>query len=309
MKNSMYKFMKIGLVHCMAYPKTMKGEGPILETLQKIAADDFFTAVEISGIKDNKIRNIVKKLLKISYLTIVYGAHPRQLINKLDLNSFNEAERKRAVKELKLEIDQAYEIRAKEFIFFSGKDPGKKYREQAHKLLVSSIKELCNYAKCKGKLILVLESFDREIEKKCLIGPANEARIVAENIRKEFDNFGLLVDLSHIPLLNESPAQAILPIKDYLIHAHIGNCILSDKKHPSYGDQHPWFGIERGRNNVEELTEFLKLLLDIGFLNIKNPPIVSFEIKPQSDDESPEVVIANAKRVLREAWLKTIETT
>ena len=65
MKNSMYKFMKIGLVHSMAYPKTMKGKGPILETLQKIAADDFFTAVEISWIKDNKIRNIVKKFMNI----------------------------------------------------------------------------------------------------------------------------------------------------------------------------------------------------------------------------------------------------
>jgi len=43
--------------------------------------------------------------------------------------------------------------------------------------------------------------------------------------------------------------------------------------------------------------------LDIGFLNHKNPPIVSFEVKPLSD-ESSEVVIANAKRVLREAWAK-----
>ena len=43
------------------------------------------------------------------------------------------------------------------------------------------------------------------------------------------------------------------------------------------------------------------MLLDIGFLNYQNPPIVSFEVKPLAD-ESSEVVIANAKRVLREAW-------
>ena len=43
MQDSMYKFMKVGLIHFMAYTQVMKGEGPILETLQKIAEDDFFT--------------------------------------------------------------------------------------------------------------------------------------------------------------------------------------------------------------------------------------------------------------------------
>ena len=43
--------------------------------------------------------------------------------------------------------------------------------------------------------------------------------------------------------------------------------------------------------------------LDIGFLNAENPPIVSFEVKPLAD-ESSELVIANAKRALREAWAR-----
>jgi len=36
-------------------------------------------------------------------------------------------------------------------------------------------------------------------------------------------------------------------IKDYLVHAHRGNCILKDKKHPFNGAQYPWFGIEGGK--------------------------------------------------------------
>ena len=55
---------------------------------------------------------------------------------------------------------------------------------------------------------------------------------------------------------------------------------MRDKEHPDYGDQHPRFGIIGGENNVKELTEFLKVLLDIGLLNYQNPPIVSFEVKP-----------------------------
>jgi len=303
MQESMYKFMKVGLIHFMAYPQVMKGEGPILETLQKIAEDDFFTAVEVSWIKDAKVREKAKKLLEMSHLTVAYGAQPRLLINNLNLNSFDEEERKRAVRDLKAGVDEAYEIGAKALIFLSGKDPGGEGREQALKLLILSIKEICNYTKSKGDLMITLEIFDREIDKKCLIGPVNEAKMVAEVVRKEYNNFGLMVDLSHLPLLNETPTQAIMPIKDYLVQAHMGNCILKDKKHPGYGDQHPRFGIEGGENDVQELTEYLKVLLNIGFLNPQNPPIVSFEVKPLTD-ESSEVVIANAKRVLKEAWAR-----
>jgi len=239
----------------------------------------------------------------VSHLTVAYGAQPRLLVKKLNLNSFDEAERQEAVDEVKAGVDEAYEIGAKTLAFLSGKDPGEEGREQARKLLVSSIKEICDYAKSKGDLGITLEIFDQEIEKKCLIGPAKDARRVAEEVREEFDNFGLMVDLSHLPLLKETPAQAIIPVKDYLVHAHMGNCILRDKNHPAYGDQHPRFGIEGGENDIEELVIFLRVLFDIGFLNHKNPPIVSFEVKPLAD-ESSEVVIANAKRVLKEAWAR-----
>ena len=303
MQESMYKFMKVGLIHFMAYPQVMKGEGPILETLQKIAEDDFFTAVEVSWIKDAQVRQKAKKMLEVSHLTVAYGAQPRLLVKKLDLNSLDEAERRKAVNEVKDAVDEAYEIGAKGLAFLSGKDPGVDERKQALKLLISSIKEICGYAKSKGDLGITLEVFDQDIDKKCLIGPAKDARIVAEEVRREFDNFGLMVDLSHLPLLKETPKQAILPVKDYLVHAHMGNCILKDKEHPGYGDQHPRFGIKGGENDVKELIEYLRVLLDIGFLNPENPPIVSFEVKPLAD-ESSEVVIANAKRVLREAWAR-----
>jgi len=303
MQESIYKFMKIGLVHFMAYPEVMKGDGPILETLQKIAEDDFFTAVEISWIKDKKIREKAKKLLEASHLTIAYGAQPRLLSKKLNLNSFNEKEKEKAIKEVNLGVDEAYEVGAKELAILSGQDPGEEQREEAIELLISSLNQICSYAKSKGNLKIALEIFDREIDKKCLIGPAKEAKKVAKKVRENFDNFGLIVDLSHLPLLNETPTQAIIPIKDYLIHAHIGNCVLKDKRHSAFGDQHPRFGIKGGENDVEELRAFLRVLLNIGFLNVNNPPIVSFEIKPLTG-ESSEVVIANAKRILKEAWAK-----
>jgi hypothetical protein len=96
----MCKFMKVGLIHFMACPQLIKGGGPILETLHKIAQDDSFTAVEVSWIKDAKVRQKAKKLLEVSHLTVAYVVQPRLMVKKLILNSLNETERQEAVNEV-----------------------------------------------------------------------------------------------------------------------------------------------------------------------------------------------------------------
>ena len=122
--------------------------------------------MEVSWIKDEKVRNKAKKLLEVSHITVAYGAQPRLLVNNLNLNSFDEEERKKAVREVKAGVDEAYEIGAKSLAFLSGRDPGEGERDQASKLLFSSIKEICEYAKDKGDLKITLEIFDQEIYKK-----------------------------------------------------------------------------------------------------------------------------------------------
>ena len=150
---------------------------------------------------------------------------------------------------------------------------------------------------------VALEVFDYDVDKKSLIGPVPLALRFAKEIRKEHEHFGLMVDLSHIPLIHETIEESLLPVKDYIVHAHIGNCVVKNPGLPGYGDLHPRFGFPNGENDVGQVVDYLKVLLDIGFINDKNPPIVSFEIKPFGD-EDPDVVIANAKRTLNEAWAR-----
>jgi hypothetical protein len=55
--------------------------------------------------------------------------------------------------------------------------------------------------------------------------------------------------------------------------------------------------------DVEELAEFLQELDKIGYFEREVPtsrPVVSFEVKPMSDETS-ELVIVNAKRALKDA--------
>ncbi len=301
MNESMRKYMKVGILHCMAYPATIKGEGPILETLRKIVVDDYFDAVEITWMKESAVRSQAKEMLDTAHMAVAYGAQPRLLTTGLNINDLREEGRQKALTTLKEGIDEAYQMGAVSFGFLSGKyEEGDK--EKAFDALIKSTKELCAYGKSKGNMKIVHEIFDYDIDKKSLIGPVQLARRYAEAIVKDYNNFGLMVDLSHLPLLREKPEEAILPIKEYLVYAHIGNCVTAHPSLPGYGDLHPRFGFPKGENDVDELISFLKVLMDIGYLNKKSPPIVSFEVKPFAD-EDPDIVIANAKRTLNEAWV------
>jgi len=58
---SIYRYMKLGIVHFKAYPQIVRGEGPIIETLKKLLEDDFWTAIEVGWMKDVKVRHEARK--------------------------------------------------------------------------------------------------------------------------------------------------------------------------------------------------------------------------------------------------------
>ncbi|MHB1456049.1 MAG: sugar phosphate isomerase/epimerase family protein [Armatimonadota bacterium] len=300
MNENLHDYMRVGIIHFMAYPENMKGDGPAYDTIKKIAIDEYFDVIEITWIKDPDIRKRVKSLLDASRMTVAYGAQPRLLTTGLNINDTDEDGRKLAVATLKEGILEAYEMGAVGFAFLSGKYNDDEF-EKSFDSLINSTNEICDFADNIGDMQIIHEIFDYNIDKRSLVGPASLAAEYAKSICKNHDNFGLMVDLSHLPLLGESPEEAILPVKDYLKHIHIGNCVVSNPSLLGYGDMHPRFGFLHSENDVNELTAFLKVLLDIGYLNKIDRPIVSFEVKPFGN-EDPEAVIAGAKRTLNTAW-------
>lgn len=302
--------LHIGLVHFMAFPETISGEGPILETVKAIAKDEFFQALEITHIADAQVRKDVRKVLETAHVEVGFAAQPLILLNKLNPNSLDDAEREHAISVLKGGIDEAYELGAAMMAMMSGPYPGDDEKAMAMDKLVDTVVTLCRYAQDKapadGKVLTItLEAFDRDVDKKCLIGPSEDAFQIAERVREQVDNFGLCVDLSHLPLLNETPEECMATLGEHLIHVHAGNCV-KDPNHPLYGDQHPRFGIEGGENDVEELRIFLEALIYSGYLKREVPtqlPLLTFEVKPQSGEDWQEV-IAGTKRVFQEAWAK-----
>ncbi len=301
MNGSLHSYMKVGIVQFMAFPETAKGEGPVLENMTKIAEDEFFGAIEITSIPDPKLRKQVARLLETAGLIVGFGAQPIELGGKLDLNSVDSATRKLAVDAMKKGIDEAAEIGAKRFAVLSGPYPGDDKAKAATDALVDSLGQLAGHAKGQGSIGLTLEVFDRTIDKKSLIGPTSEGVAVSKAVRKSHPDFGLMIDLSHLPLQFETAEQSLSAAAEHLVHAHIGNAVLKDSKHQLYGDLHPRFSLAEGENGVPEVVEFLRMLYKIGYIGEGQQNIVAFEVKPYGDETSG-AVIAQAKRTLMEAW-------
>ncbi|MCL2056267.1 MAG: sugar phosphate isomerase/epimerase [Oscillospiraceae bacterium] len=300
MREPIGKYFKVGIIEFMAYPAGLRGEdADILERVKRIAYDDYFDTVELTWIKDSDAREKTAKLLDTAKMTVCYGAQPRLLTTRLNPNHTDEAEREKAQATLMEAIDEAYLLGAKGIAFLSGKWD-EKTKAFAYSQLLKTTRNLCGYAKTKGMMI-ELEVFDYDIAKASLIGAAPLAARFAADVRETHSNFGLLIDLSHIPMTYETPEFTVRTLRPYLTHFHIGNTVCTDPSAVGYGDEHQRFGFPGGSNDVPELLAFLRALKNEGFFNADDPYVLSFEVKPWQD-EDPEAVIVNAKRTLNRAW-------
>ena len=302
--------MDFGVVHPLVYLETRSDESKLLPTLHAVAADPWFGAVEIAPIGDPAIAKEARALLNAAALQVVHLPILPIIFDNLGLGSEDEGARRAAKTRLQTLLDQALFFDAPLAMIAAPKDPGEKAREATVERFIQDVQDLCDYADAhssKRRLHLVLENFDRDVEKKRLIGPTVEAAAFANAVGR--DNFGLTIDLSHLPLLRETPAEALSTAAPHLLHVHIGNCVAAYPESPLYGDFHPRFGHPEGVNDVPEVVAFLDELHAIDFWKrtrerLGVTPILSVELRP-SEGESSAVILANGKRVFSRAWARS----
>lgn len=301
--------LDFGVVHPLAFLACRTGEGPIVETLQKIVDDPVFGAVEIAPPKDPAVRKQARELLAAAQLRVVYLPVLPILLEDLGIGAADAARRSAAMDRLLPLLDEAIEFDAPLAMIMAPRDVPEAERPAALDRFVSDVQTLCDHADArsrKQRLHITLENFDRDVEKKRLIGPTVEAAVFAERVDRQ--NFGLTVDLSHLPLLRETPAHALRAAGEHLIHAHIGNCVIGHPQSKIFGDFHPRFGHPEGVNDLPQAIDFLRELKACGYyMNARQrlgaTPIVSMEIR--TSDESSETALANGKRTFGRAWAAT----
>ncbi len=299
--------LDFGVVHPLVFLECRLGEGPVLETLDTIIADGAFGAVEIAPVKQPGVRRAAQALLGEAGLQVVYLPILPNILGEVNLGHADPERRAAALEQMRGLLDEAISFDASLAMIGPPPDPGPAGRSAMAARLAEDIAALCDYADARSqgrRLILTLENFDREIEKRRLIGPTVEAAALAEAIDRP--NFGLTLDLSHLPLLGETAAEAVAAAGPHLVHAHIGSCVVANRDSPLYGDFHPRFGHPDGANDVPEVVEYLQALHDAGFWQqarrrLGGTPILSMELRP-SDGDTSASILENGKRVFAEAW-------
>ena len=293
MNESIHKYFRVGTLQWMSFPD----KAP-MDSLLQLACDDFFDAVEVKGYDTADEQQQAAKLLAQSHMTVCYGAQPLELSNSLNPNAIDEDERKKAEQALLHAIDEAELLGAEGISFLAGKwTPA--HQDEAFSQLVKTTWALCNYAKTK-QMMVELEIFDYDVDKASLMGPAPYAAKFAAEMRMTHNNFGLLVDLSHIPITHETSQFVVRTLRPYIAHFHIGNAVVKEG-FDGYGDKHPRFGYPESANDTEELRDFFQVLKDEGFFNAAKPYVLSIEVTPRPGENS-DIVLTSTKRVIRRAW-------
>jgi len=285
---------KISIVSFMAYPAMTQEKGDVKGDLLKILDDSFFDAVEVPSIGPADWDRVKRY---VSEKTFVRGLQPDILTNKLDLNAPDASKRREAIGRIKSEIDLVSGRGMRMIGLCSGPDPGIDKRREATENLVQSLIEICKHAS-QRKVRLALETFDRDHDKKLLIGPLAEAIDVVSKVREHCDNIGLMWDLSHAPMLKEMP-EDLKRAADVLAHIHVG---CTKKTDGALVDTHPGFYTKGAVNSESDVARLLRVLLEINY-----DGMVGFEVKPEPHQASEEMV-STAKGVLVSAYQSVVSS-
>ncbi|MBB6637316.1 sugar phosphate isomerase/epimerase family protein [Cohnella thailandensis] len=289
--------LELGIVFNAMYPDAVRNESLLLQSADRVLHDVYFRRIEISGIRNAELKETFKQRLRVCRVNNSYLAQPTIFAEQLDLGSPDRSLRSKAIQRMADCLSEAEEICADGMEIISGPDVDKN-RLEAIEWLADSILTVNEEAKSR-RIKLLVEMFDRDVDKKRLIGSVDDTVRLFEKIGSD-QNVRLLLDLSHIPMVRADIADAVLRLRPWIGHVHVGSTVMqpNDSK---YGDSHPSFGYPAGAIDVEQLATFFKLLGQAEYIHPARSSAVSFELIC-SPSERQEDLLANAKRTLQLAW-------
>jgi hydroxypyruvate isomerase len=303
-------YMDLGVVHYVSFPQVIAGTGPVIPTIERVLADEFFGAIEITWMEEELVKQQVAELLAYSGMRVVFAGGPPYAMQGIHLSALDDGRRRESLEKAKQLVDDAYLTGAELHLITAGPDVAEQDREQAKACLVESVVALSEYARAQAAdrpLVLSLEPTDRDVHRKGLLGPTEEAVKFLEEVRRQGGEVWLTLDQSHLAQLGETVDDSLALAQGFHVHMHLANCVLRDLNSPIYGDEHPRFGVPGGEHDVEDVASLFQALWRFGFFEKTVPygerPVVSVEVKPQAH-ENPEIVLANTKRVVADAWAR-----
>jgi len=298
-KEPLRNYAKIGVSHHFFFP--CKDDPQYhLETLPRVLQREDLECIDLTIPYGEPFRSTAIELIKASGKTIIYNGYLMPTA-KIPLCTTSPTERAQILMLAKDQVDAAYEAGCTWFMQSVGADPGLENRAKAFDALGIYIEDLSQYMASKGHMAFLVELMDRNVHKRSLCGPTGETIEFLRDLKERVPNVGVVADMGHIPLMEETFLQVFTSTSEFLRHVHLGNCILKERSHPLWGAMHPPIGLEGGEIDVPELAEVLRILLNIGYLNREKRGTLSLEIRPFPGMTPEETLDDNIGRI-NQAW-------
>ena len=282
------------------YPEAIVNETVHTETLKKLSKSSLVDALDCWVWRTPETSKEEIAILKASGKIINYNVGDRFGETPSFPASPEKTERDRAYDLYMREINAGLTIGTKKIVIGSGPDIPQEHRAAKERFFEFVLRLLGNIPK---DVSLVLEPTDWDVDKHFLFGPLNETVDFIKRVRAEgYDNFGLLLDQCHVPIIHETLESALEKGKSVLEHIHLGNAVIKDKESKYYGDKHPAWNYSGSEYSDEDGVRFIKMLRNIGYTDRKGAT-VTFEMRPyegKSAEESLERFVSVFKRGMAE---------
>jgi sugar phosphate isomerase/epimerase len=291
--------MILGINHQFIHLRAMEDAAWHAKTLARLAADDRFDALDCWVWAAEPYRTEEIRLLSDCGRQINYNIGDRRGEAVSCFAACDAAGSRYAWDQFRREAEMALAAGARKLIIGSGPDLPDR-RDAALAAFAEFLTRACAWLP--SDVSLNLEPTDRDLDKFFLLGPLPEAvRLVMDLRNRGVANLALLLDMGHIPLLHETIGRAVEQVASCLGHVHLGNCIISNRSHPLFGDKHVAWCESDGVYQFQDVVVMLQHLLHIGYLGPDRRATVTFEMRPLTGLD-PEDSIVRFISILDLAW-------
>lgn len=282
--SSFSSLIRFGYSPSMLFPNSFTDPLVHYAALMECCHYPQYEAFETFLPEDAGMRKAIIKEMKANGIVMNYNSPaPLQQDGPFNPTSPDPQVRANALEYARRHVDFAGEAESKVMVSTGCPDKGDEARPELNKRYMEFFLGVCEHAK-QYNLPVVIEPMERHRFKKLHLGPTKEcAEFIAEAQKNGADNAHLMMDLAHLPLMEENMDDAIAVSQPVgLIHVHMGNAVLNPDS-PFYGHTHPPIGVQSGIYDAPEMVEQFIKLFECGFIP-KTPgekrASISLEVRP-----------------------------
>lgn len=265
----------LGFNHMFLYPESMVDGNVHTESLKQMLENPLVNAIDCWAWPTHAKEELA--MLRNWGKHINYNIGDRPGDAPIFPATADAKERAYALDILRRETEFAVESGAKKIVFGSGRDVPDD-RSEAQKRFVEFVLDWSQFIP--KDIWLTLEPTDRDVDKHFLYGDMMETVECVRAIRQGgMEKMGILLDMSHVPIMHETLESAVKKAGSYIEHIHLGNAVMKNLSSPFYGDKHPCWGEVDGEYDEKDGARFLQLLKNAGYLSRGYGQTISFEMR------------------------------